>query len=59
MPDVRNAENGVVKITMGKGELILTDVRVEKRVSFLDYVFGGCEIGVQVAIDYTLSNGAV
>ena len=25
----------------------------------MDYVFGGCEIGVQVAIDYTLSNGQV
>jgi len=24
----------------------------------LDYIFGGCEIGVHVAIDYTLSNGA-
>jgi len=23
----------------------------------LDYIFGGCEINVQVAIDFTLSNG--
>jgi hypothetical protein len=29
------------------------------RVTFLDYIFGGCEIGVHVAIDYTLSNGPV
>jgi hypothetical protein len=28
-------------------------------VSFLDYIFGGCEISVHVAIDYTLSNGPV
>jgi len=26
-------------------------------VTFLDYIFGGCEIGVHIAIDYTLSNG--
>jgi hypothetical protein len=25
----------------------------------LDYIFGGCEISVHVAIDYTLSNGPV
>ena len=29
-----------------------------QRVSFLDYVMGGCEIGVHVAIDFTLSNGS-
>lgn len=23
----------------------------------MDYIFGGCEIGVHVAIDFTLSNG--
>ena len=27
------------------------------RVSFLDYIFGGLELTVNVAIDYTLSNG--
>lgn len=32
---------------------------MEERVSFLDYIFGGCEIGVHVAIDFTLSNGDV
>lgn len=42
---------------MGKGELILKEVTVQDRVTFLDYVFGGCEIGVHVSIDYTLSNG--
>lgn len=28
----------------------------EDKVSFLDYVMGGCEIGVIVAVDFTLSN---
>ena len=23
----------------------------------MDYILGGCEVGVQIAIDYTLSNG--
>ena len=31
--------------------------KVQPRVSFLDYIFGGCEIGLHVAIDFTLSNG--
>jgi hypothetical protein len=30
---------------------------VKPRVSFLDYIFGGMEMTVHVAIDYTLSNG--
>jgi len=28
-----------------------------KRHSFLDFIFGGCKIGLSVAIDFTLSNG--
>ena len=30
---------------------------LKKRHSFLDFIFGGCEIGLQIAIDFTLSNG--
>jgi hypothetical protein len=30
---------------------------VVKSVNFLEYVFGGCEINLNVAIDFTLSNG--
>jgi len=41
------------------GEVELKNFKMEDRVSFLDYVFGGCEIGVHVAIDFTLSNGKV
>lgn len=26
-------------------------------MSFLEYVFGGCEINLNIAIDFTLSNG--
>ena len=39
------------------GYLLVDGFQVNQRVSFLDYIFGGCEIGVQVAIDFTMSNG--
>ena len=41
------------------GKVMFKNFKIEERVTFLDYVFGGCEIGVHVAIDFTLSNGAV
>ena len=45
-------------ITGGKGlKLIFNKPIIQPRVSFLDYVFGGLEMTVHVAIDYTLSNG--
>jgi len=30
---------------------------IVKRNSFLDFIFGGCEIGLSIAVDFTLSNG--
>jgi hypothetical protein len=51
---------GSQKLPMSNGvSLHIDGFKCEERVSFLDYIFGGCEIGVQVAIDFTLSNGAV
>lgn len=35
----------------------INEFKSEDRVTFLDYIFGGCEINVHVAIDFTLSNG--
>ena len=32
-------------------------LEINKRHSFLEYVFGGCEIGLTIAVDFTLSNG--
>ena len=32
-------------------------LELRKRHSFLEYVFGGCEIGLNIAIDFTGSNG--
>lgn len=35
----------------------LNNVTVKKRETFIDYIMGGCEIGLHVAIDFTSSNG--
>ncbi len=29
----------------------------QTRHTFLEYVFGGCELSLFIALDYTLSNG--
>lgn len=39
------------------GTIQLADLKFQKRNTFLDYVFGGCDISLAVAIDFTLSNG--
>jgi hypothetical protein len=41
----------------GKGSLVFSNFSLTERATFLDYIMGGCEIGVHVAIDFTLSNG--
>ena len=35
----------------------MVGLKVEAQHSFLEYVFGGCEIDLTIAIDFTLSNG--
>jgi hypothetical protein len=30
---------------------------IQKRNSFLEYIFGGCELNLAIAVDFTLSNG--
>jgi hypothetical protein len=40
------------------GQFNLVDLKVERKHSFLEYVFGGCDIDLSIAIDFTLSNGA-
>lgn len=44
------------KISKG-GQLDLLGLKVERHHSFLEYVFGGCEVDLSIAIDFTLSNG--
>ena len=40
-----------------RGILKLENLKVERQHSFLEYVFGGCEVDLSIAIDFTLSNG--
>jgi len=39
------------------GLIIFKDVSIEQRASFLEYLFGGCQISLAIAIDFTASNG--
>lgn len=55
---MRAAEGSPVVYKGNKGlELTINKSMFKPRVSFLDYIFGGLELTVNVAIDYTLSNG--
>lgn len=40
-----------------KSSIQFQNLSFERRNSFLEYIFGGCELNLAVAIDYTLSNG--
>mmetsp|Transcript_6712 Transcript_6712/g.5981 ORF Transcript_6712/g.5981 Transcript_6712/m.5981 type:complete len:301 (-) Transcript_6712:556-1458(-) len=40
-----------------KGRISFKTFRVITRHTFLQYVFGGCDINLAIAIDFTLSNG--
>lgn len=44
-------------MTKKKGNLQLNGLKLERQHSFLEYVFGGCEVDLTMAIDFTLSNG--
>jgi len=35
----------------------MKNIKFEQKYSFLEYVFGGCEINLSIAIDFTGSNG--
>ena len=43
----------------GAFKVELEKVVVQPRSSFLDYICGGCEINLQVAVDFTASNGSL
>ena len=42
---------------LGNHMLTFTKLETSQRHTFLEYVFGGCEIGLNIAIDFTGSNG--
>ena len=37
--------------------LSFSKLEIHKRHTFLEYIFGGCQINLSIAIDFTLSNG--
>lgn len=44
-------------MTGSKGHIEVKECDIRRSVNFLEYVFGGCEINLNIAIDFTLSNG--
>ena len=50
-------KSGITELTAGKDKLKLKKFELKPSTSFLEYVFGGCQINLNVAIDFTLSNG--
>ena len=40
-----------------KAHLTLENLKVERAHTFLEYIFGGCEVDLTIAVDFTLSNG--
>jgi len=54
--DLREMKNGKVK-KKNRGTITIPDIRIVQKATFLDYIFGGCEIQLMVAIDFTASNG--
>ena len=41
------------------GKAAVSAIVIKKKESLLDYIFGCCEVGLQIAIDFTLSNGKI
>jgi len=40
-----------------KAQIEVLQFEMRRTVNFLEYVFGGCEINLSIAIDFTMSNG--
>ena len=46
-----------MNLTRSRAKMSFDKFAVQKRNSFLEYIFGGCELNLAIAIDFTLSNG--
>lgn len=59
LKSLKNQQNSfeLKKKNSSVGTLALKELKIKKRNSFLNYVFGGCEISLIIAADFTLSNG--
>jgi hypothetical protein len=50
-------KGGKTELSANKETLKLKKFELKPSTSFIEYVFGGCQINLNVAIDFTLSNG--
>lgn len=55
--DLGSLKSNNFSLTFKNGSASFEMFEIRRQTSFLDYVFGGCSIGLQIAIDFTLSNG--
>mgnify|MGYP006952879575 CR=1 FL=1 len=58
--ELKNPEDGKVEFFVTKqknAKLSFDKMLIQKRNTFLEYIFGGCELNLAVAVDFTLSNG--
>lgn len=52
-----NPEKKTQKKYTGSGRIMVETASLQTEPSFMDYVRGGCQVSVMVAIDFTASNG--
>jgi hypothetical protein len=50
-------KNGQTQLKYKQTVINVKQFELNRTVNFLEYVFGGCEINLNIAIDFTLSNG--
>jgi len=55
--DKKNVQKNLMSKGIYIGQLIFFEARTDTKYTFLDYVFGKCELLLTVAVDFTKSNG--
>lgn len=51
--------NAEFDLKHGSGSIKLNGMAIQHKASFLEYIFGGCELNLAIAIDFTGSNGSI
>lgn len=49
--------SGVSQFKVGPSNVIVQRFELKPVVNFLEYIFGGCQLNLVVAVDFTGSNG--
>ena len=49
--------NNTKEFKAGSNKVVVSNFELKPIVNFLEYVFGGCQLCLSVAIDFTASNG--